>query len=201
MDSNDLKDAAVEALNLLSVGVVLVRGDGHVLNANRVAQRILEGGDGLSCGGGRLQAFYSHEQAALTRTIAAAVAETPAGGAFTFARPSGRRALSVVVKALRAGTAGAGRPRLAAVFITDPDQEVAAEAQTLSGLYGLTPAEARLASSLVRGMSPAQAAAALGLTVNTVRTHLKRIFSKTETRRQSDLVRVLLTGAAPLRAA
>lgn len=201
MDPNDLKNAAVEALNLLSVGVVLIQGDGTVLNANRVAQRILECGDGLSCGGGRLQAFYSHEQAALTRSIAAAVAEVPAGGALTFARPSGRRALSVVVKVLRPGTAGEGQARLAAVFITDPDQEVSAEAQTFSGLYGLTPAEARLASSLVRGISPAQAAEALGLTINTVRTHLKRIFSKTETRRQSDLVRVLLTGPAPLRAA
>jgi DNA-binding CsgD family transcriptional regulator len=201
VDSNDLKDAAVEALNLLSVGVVLIQGDGQVLSANRVAQRILERGDGLSCGGGRLQAFYSHEQAALTRTIAAAVADLPAGSVLTFARPSGGRALSVVVRVLRPEGADGGQPRLTAVFITDPDQEVAAEAQTFTSLYGLTPAEARLASSLVRGMSPAQAAAALGLTINTVRTHLKHIFSKTETRRQSDLVRVLLTGPAPLRAA
>lgn len=200
MDSNDLKDAALGALNLLAVGVVLVEDSGQILSANRVAQQILERCDGLSVSGGRLLAAYSRDHAALGRSIATAAAAMPTSGALACARPSGRRALSVVVRALRRH-APPERPGFVAVFITDPEQEMAAEAQDFAGLYGLTPAEARLASSLVRGMSPAQAAGALGLTVNTVRTHLKRIFSKTETRRQSDLVRLLLTGPAPLRAA
>lgn len=193
MDSNDLKDAALGALNLLAVGVVLVEDGGRILNANRVAQQILERCDGLSVSGGRLLAAYGHDHTALGRSIAAASAAVPTNGALACGRPSGRRPLSVVVKALRRH-AHPDRPGFAAVFITDPEQEVSAEAQDFAGLYGLTPAEARLASRLVRGMSPAQAAGALGLTVNTVRTHLKRIFSKTETRRQSDLVRLLLTG-------
>lgn len=200
MGSYDLRDAALDALNLLAVGVVLVDENGHILNANRVAQRILDREDGLAATAGRLVASYGQDQVALGRSLAAAAASTPTSGALSFARPSGRRPLSVVIKALRREP-HPGEPGLAAVFMTDPEQEVAAEAQDLAALYGLTPAEARLASSLVRGMSPAQAAAALGLTVNTVRTHLKRIFSKTETRRQSDLMRLLLTGPAPLRAA
>lgn len=200
MDSNDLKDAALGALNLLAVGVVLVEDSGRILIANRVAQQILERGDGLSVSGGRLSAACSQDHAALGRSIAAASNASPSSAALACGRPSGRRALSVVVKALRRH-ARPDQPGFAAVFITDPDQEVAAEAQDLASLYGLTPAEARLAARLARGMSPAQAAGALGLTVNTVRTHLKRIFSKTETRRQSDLVRLLLTGPAPLRVA
>lgn len=200
MESNDLAEAALGALNLLAVGVVLVDDTGRILNANRVAQEVLGRDDGLCLSGGRLLAAYSQDHLSLGRSIAAATAAIGASGALSCARPSGRRPLSVVVKPLRRH-GQPERPGLAAVFVTDPEQEVAAQAEDFAGLYGLTPAEARLASRLVRGMSPAQAASALGLTVNTVRTHLKRIFSKTETRRQSDLVRLLLTGPAPLRAA
>jgi DNA-binding CsgD family transcriptional regulator len=42
------------------------------------------------------------------------------------------------------------------------------------------------------------ASAELGITVLTARTHLKRVFAKTKTRRQSELVLLLLNAAPPL---
>jgi DNA-binding CsgD family transcriptional regulator len=58
--------------------------------------------------------------------------------------------------------------------------------------YGLTPAEARLAFELLGGGGRAEVAARLDISVATVRTHLSRIFDKTGTRRQSELVALIL---------
>ncbi len=63
--------------------------------------------------------------------------------------------------------------------------------------FGLTPAESRLAALLCDGLSIRDAAENLSVSQNTVRTHLKRIFSKTDTHRQSSLVRLLVAGDLP----
>jgi DNA-binding CsgD family transcriptional regulator len=65
------------------------------------------------------------------------------------------------------------------------------EAAALAGAFGLTPAEARLASIIAEGLSPEQAAEALGVSPLTTRNQLKGIFGKTDTHRQSELVALL----------
>lgn len=74
----------------------------------------------------------------------------------------------------------------------------ATRATALERLHGLSPQEARLAVALANGHSLAEAAAALGLTLETGRNYSKRIFAKTHTRGQADLVRLVLTGPASL---
>jgi DNA-binding CsgD family transcriptional regulator len=76
--------------------------------------------------------------------------------------------------------------------MTDPEQRVAQTSEQLVDRYGLTFAEASLAMRLVQGESIAEAAAALGITEHTARTHLKRVFAKTGTMRQAELVREVL---------
>lgn len=66
----------------------------------------------------------------------------------------------------------------------------------LSGLFDLTPAEAKLASALSQGQSLKAAAASSNITVKTSRTYLERIFAKTGTHQQSQLV-ALLKSAMP----
>ncbi|WP_287288280.1 helix-turn-helix transcriptional regulator [Mesorhizobium sp.] len=61
----------------------------------------------------------------------------------------------------------------------------------LSGLFDLTPAEARLAVELASGHSVQEAAMEIGIAVKSARTYLERIFRKTETSRQSELVALL----------
>jgi DNA-binding CsgD family transcriptional regulator len=58
----------------------------------------------------------------------------------------------------------------------------------LSQLYGLTRGEAALASYLLRGKSIEEASEELFISPHTARTHLKRIFMKTDTHRQTELV-------------
>jgi DNA-binding CsgD family transcriptional regulator len=61
----------------------------------------------------------------------------------------------------------------------------------LSGLFDLTPAEAKLASALSQGQSLKSVAARSNITVKTGRTYLERIFAKTGTHQQSELVALL----------
>lgn len=63
--------------------------------------------------------------------------------------------------------------------------------QLLQNLYGLTPAEARLAQLILDGQSPGDAASLLRVSVATVRTQLSAVLKKTGAQRQSDLVRRL----------
>ncbi len=66
-------------------------------------------------------------------------------------------------------------------------------------LYSLTHSEAELVRLLSQGNSLEEAAEVRGVSINTIRSHLRNIFLKTDTRRQGDLVRLVLTGVAPLR--
>ena len=61
----------------------------------------------------------------------------------------------------------------------------------LSKIFGLTPAEARLASELSGGRALAVAAKTLNISWETARTQLKTVFVKTKTHRQSELVALL----------
>jgi DNA-binding CsgD family transcriptional regulator len=63
--------------------------------------------------------------------------------------------------------------------------------EQLAQLFDLLPSEARLALALSRGMSLAEAATELGLTLESARTYSKRIFAKTGARGQTDLVRFI----------
>ena len=68
----------------------------------------------------------------------------------------------------------------------------------LAARHGLSANEAALAHALSLGESLAEAGARLHLTVETARNYSKRIYAKTGARGQADLVRIVLTGLAPL---
>ena len=80
----------------------------------------------------------------------------------------------------------------------DPEQFGPGFERLLREIYGLGGSEAALAACLMRGMDLAEAADAVGLTRESARTYSKRIFAKTGTTGQSDLVRSLLRSVAAL---
>jgi DNA-binding CsgD family transcriptional regulator len=112
------------------------------------------------------------------------------------ARPSLLRPLTVVVSPL----AASGSPEGAAVilFVSDPEVRITPSERLLSSLYGLTAAEAALAARLLEGQEVSEAAQSLRIGLPTARTHLSRILAKTGTRRQAELLRLLLRGPVGL---
>ena len=65
-------------------------------------------------------------------------------------------------------------------------------------LFKLSRSEARLALALSHGKTIAEAADDIGITVETARNYSKRLFSKTGTRRQAELVRIILSSVVAL---
>ncbi len=192
------RDAAFDALDHLPWGVMVVDNQGRRVIANRRAEEILVAGDGLTVRGDALQAVLADESARLGRLLSHAVNPTadqpPAhGGALSITRPSGAHPLNVMVVPLRTKPQGLrDRAPAAAVFVSDPDVRLESSEQHLRGLYALTVVEARLAAWLSQGKSVSEAAEAMGITVNTARAYLKRVYDKTGVRRQAELVRLLL---------
>ena len=189
------RGAAVAALDRLRIGVVLVDAESRVVLANRTADAILAAGDGLVIERGVLRAT----DAAASRQLARVVRDAPPGGALALPREPPRRPLTVMITPLTHRTRPVGGPVAAhAVFVSDPDRGLETSEQLLARLYQLTPTEARVTTLLAQGLNLEQVSEELGVAVATSRSHLKSIFQKTECRRQSDLVRLLLAGPALL---
>jgi DNA-binding CsgD family transcriptional regulator len=87
------------------------------------------------------------------------------------------------------------------VFISDPDGQLELPADLLHRCYGLTAAEARLVSVLLEGHSLKEATDYCGIAHNTGKSQLKSIFSKTQVRRQTELIRLMLNTAGIVRPA
>jgi DNA-binding CsgD family transcriptional regulator len=87
------------------------------------------------------------------------------------------------------------------LLIGDPEHPIFIDHETLQHLHGLTPAESHVVALLVGGKHLNDAARTLGISVHTARTHLKRIFSKTQTSSQAALVRLVLSIPSPIRRA
>ena len=84
-----------------------------------------------------------------------------------------------------------------AVFVQEPAQVPMMPGEAFAKLYGLTGGELRVLLALAQGLGGKEAADMLGISEPTVRTHLQRIFSKTGTSRQADLLRLLQSATPP----
>lgn len=195
--------ASLMALHGISLGVALIRTDGGVLYANPTATAIINNGDILSLSNGALALGQPGRRGRfrelLTR-LAAMVrdGEQVVPRALAVPRPSRQRPVSVLVWPMPdAGEIGPDEP-IAIVFIGDPENPGEIDAMRLCDLYGLSRAEARVAALLAQGNRLDETAQILGVAYETVRKHLKQIFSKTGTDRQAELVRMLVGGPAAL---
>jgi DNA-binding CsgD family transcriptional regulator len=92
-----------------------------------------------------------------------------------------------------ARTHGASGRRLVAVLtVTPKGTKYSMDPALVSSMFGLTPAEARLAALLVAGTELHGIADTQRLSIETVRAQLKSVFNKTNTHRQTDLVSLFL---------
>lgn len=186
-----------DVLSCLPEAVFVVDADSHLLPMNRTAESLLEQDTGLTLSGGILGTSLPREPAELRRLIARMSAQNGrdgSGNEIVVPRPSGKPPIVLTLTPLGNGaTEMAGRPRSVAVAFTR--LRPTAATRHLYSFYHMTPAEARLAALIVEGRTLAEAARELRITKNTARTHMKRIYAKTVTHRQADLVRLLIAGA------
>jgi DNA-binding CsgD family transcriptional regulator/PAS domain-containing protein len=193
-----------DVLEHLQFGVILLNAAGQVVFVNRMASEIAAACDGLRLEGCTLRASHRDATPVLQRMIASVLnPQSPGppgrGGTLALPRRSSKRPLALTIAPLpanpeRVGTANA----TAVVFVVDPERQTEPTVETIRRLYGLTEMESQMARLIATGQSVKEAADHLRITESTARTHLKRILGKTQTRRQSQLVRLLLGGSVQL---
>lgn len=184
------------ALDALDRAVLGLNGKGEVLFANQTAHKLAAQPDGLGVKENRLVADGQAQNAELQFLLEQA-AETGAGfsngGAILIKRKSQKPPLRLTILPFAANLLG-NIPGLATlVFVDDPAKKPLSRAATLRTLFRLSPTETRLADLLLQGMEVREASERLGVTLETTRFHLKQIFAKTGVRRQTELIRLMLS--------
>jgi len=194
------RNCLIETVESCSTAVLLLDHRARVAALNRAADELLAARDGLVLDSRRtLGATAPASNAALAQMIGNALAialglgRVPAGS-MSVPRPSGKRPYSLQIAPIKSPVdARSGDLPYASVVVVDPDRAIGAAKEKLAAMFGLTGAEATLAVHLSKGGSLSTAATEMGVSLNTIRTHLKRIFSKTDTNRQAELVALLNT--------
>lgn len=190
------RDLACLAADATESAVFLVDRTGSILFCNGAAEQILAQGDGLRQRHNVLGAAHPEEAQILLRLVrAAALRLDMHGGGLRVSRAEADGFWGVVVlpapSSLVSLALGPSCGGCALILAVDLAARPVPPEQRLAQMLALTEAEARLAAALLRGHRPEDIAAERGVSIATVRTQLRSIFSKTGTRTQSDLMRTL----------
>lgn len=117
------------------------------------------------------------------------------GGSMSIPGIAGQR-LNITVSSLRQRDIGrlsdiSVKDAAVLIFVIDPAAERTVPPGLMMEAYGLTIAEARVAIASSSGKTVDETAAALRVSANTIKTHLRRVFAKTATSRQAELARLV----------
>jgi len=197
-----MQQCAAEMLDRHPAAIFLLDAQRRIVYANRNAEALRCRGDGIEVGAQGIALTRRRDNDRLQTLIARAIAPlapagAPPGDVLRAPRPSGKRPYVILVApvAKRHSLVATLRPA-AWVIVSDPETERTLPVARLRAAFGLTEAEARLAALLAAGDDLRAAAEKLAITYGTARARLAQIFQKTDTRRQGELIKLLLGTAA-----
>ena len=195
--------AFAETIDGLAAGVFLVDERGGLVHANASGRALLDEGDVVRLTKGILSAIDGAADGALGDAIAASggseVELAGKGLGISLAGESGQGYVAHVLP-LASGarrTGGHFREAIAAVFLRRAAVDLTTPVESVALRYGLTPTETKVLRAVVEYGGVAPIAATLGVSEATVKTHLQRLFGKTGTSRQVDLVKLTFGFADP----
>lgn len=192
----EMQMCSTASLEALDRGTLLVNKSARVVFADYPAERLCTSSGPLKISEGILCAHRADDTALLHSIITRSVlrgSDAGAGGQLYLPCESGKRPISILVIPLRSDDVPffAAERAVAVVFVTDPNRQSEAFSSKIQRQFGLTPAETAFAVELLDGHGIQAAADRLGIMRSTGRTHLARIFEKTHTHRQAELVRLM----------
>ena len=184
----------------LSVAVLILSVGGRVIAANLAARALLEAGWPVRLLDGSLQGKDRAATDNLKQAIDAAVhSPDPQDHELCLAQSGeGQKGAIGYIRSLRCIP---GAEPLIALFITETGQKSLYCLDALAEAYGLSKAETRALKAFVEAQNLAETAAQLNVAVSTVKSHIKKIFHKTNTSRQLELVRLVECCRTPFRKA
>ena len=203
LDHERVQTASFRAgLERLQAPVILVESTAHVLYANPAAQALFDAGQVVKQIKGRcVPANDGVKFAMADALLRAAGSDADLGGrgiGIPLSLAGQAIAVAYILPLKNSEARSVFRTASAAIFISTTTAGVPPHQQVLATLYDLTPTEARVMSLLGAGLTANAAALEVGVTQNTVKTHLARVYNKTDVRRQSELVKLVGALASPL---
>jgi DNA-binding CsgD family transcriptional regulator/PAS domain-containing protein len=200
----DRADALTQVLDLFNFGAFLLDSDGNIIFSNLRAQQLLECGEGLRRMGHSLTATDFDNAVRLQTAIHHrshnghySASETNGASLILIHRTNARPLVAVIARLSDARLEDSGAAT--AVYVLAPDVNAGPLATALCRAYGLTMAETGLVMRLLEGLTVDAAARDMHIQPQTARAYLKQIFAKTDTHRQTDLVRLILGGVVHIR--
>jgi len=190
-----LQRAEFHVLDRLSVGILLLDRAAKVVVANAAAHAMTASDGPLRLRNCVLTAFSQTHSQRLGALIGAAMRGMPVG-MMSIPHPIDGRLFTILISSIRSrdidrfGDLGM-RNVTAMLVIHDPACPMEIPVEWIMDAYGLTLAEARVALCAASGATIPEAAQRLNVSPNTIKTHLRRVFAKTGTSRQSELARLM----------
>jgi DNA-binding CsgD family transcriptional regulator/PAS domain-containing protein len=191
------REAALEdALDLLTDGIALLRGDGRIVYANEALRALASSGHDFRIDRDVVEFSTPDLRSRFAGALNAVAQLTDPRRAasqtdFAVPRDHGMPAYTVSVRPLmRDRPQMAGRTSATAMLlIHDPLQRNATASAMLQELFGLTNAEAHLVQALGTGMTAINYAQSRRISITTVYTHLRRTREKTGWKSVAELTR------------
>ena len=198
--------AVLGVLDMLIVGLAILDRRGRVAVANRAAREICDRTGAVALlADGRVRAWQQVSDGKLQNLIEA-TASTAAGegrcdgASVVIAKRHGVGCVLAELIPLRDDSFPDGdRLRGTAMFLLDPESSRGISVDGLAKIFELTPTEHAVATELAEGGTPAEIAERRNRSVETVRSHIKRVFTKTGARSQVDLLRLAAKANPPIR--
>lgn len=192
---NQARGKALESIvDRNETGLIGLRGDGPALFMNRAARAVAAACDGIGLDrNGRL---VPADRVAAMRlaALAADAARGGAGGLVRIPRPSGRLPYVVLVSPLPSNDDLFSNSHGGVLFaIHDPARRTTPTEQRISQLLHIQLGAAKVVQAILEGVDLKDYANRAGISMNTVRFHLKNAFAGTDTHSQAELVRVALS--------
>ena len=203
-EASDLMKVMMGVVDRYPHPCLLIDADGRVVHGNRSAGVHTAPGVGLSIEDGMLAAALPIDRPALRQAIRDVAASAARGAAdstraVTLSVPGGNHPAVVSVHAAGRVFDAQSGDVVELVLVTARNPGLAHDLETCSFVkqFGLSPAQARVGVMIITGHSLAETARKLHVSDNTVRSHLKQIFQKTNTHGQMELVHLHARICAP----
>lgn len=196
------QDALVMGLDRLVIGLLLCDQNSRIVYINPTAKAIIEAHPALALGEEGLSLYHADDDKNLHSTIRNIALNDSEDSwkqsvAIAVTHPDVDAPLPLLVTPIHAQMLTSNldyEGAQVAVFLSDPNSKQPISVNNLVSVYGLTPSEAQVAISIANGSSIATIAETTNHSAHTIRSQLKSTFRKTGVSRQSELIKLLLTG-------
>jgi DNA-binding CsgD family transcriptional regulator len=191
-NEQQMRNLREQALEQIATAILLMDDRGHVIFANQKAELLLHQGSDLKIRKGNLCCSEARNNNAIKHALVQA--KNGIGSALKLNNPQLNEDRVIIFSPLRTVNSDIKNSNAyILVMLADPAKPFYDHLQAFAALYKLTRAETRVLKHLLELQTTQEMAEILHVSMNTLRTQIKALFLKTNTKNQRELTRFCLS--------